>query len=214
MYAMAGIAKEWNKPPQRPIGERLGETLKPKGPLKPRVKAAIQRLEQQTAKLDAMLSKLRERDAKIFERLVQATQQHDAHATRVLSGELAEVRKVAKVLGNAKMSLEKIELRLTTYNDLGDTVVTIMPTIGLMKNMKSSLAKFMPEADREIAGMGEMLGGFMVDSFSGDSAFAADAPSSEEADRILKEAAAVAESAVDAKFPDMPDSASAESKFV
>ena len=211
---MGGIAKDWNRPQPRPIGDRLGETLKPKGPLKPRVRAAIQRLEQQTAKLDAMLGKLRERDARIFERLVQATQQHDAHASRVLSGELAEVRKVAKVLGNAKMSLEKIELRLTTYNDLGDTVVTIMPTIGLMKNMKSSLAKFMPEADREIAGMGEMLGGFMVDSFSGDSAFAADAPSSEEADRILKEAAAVAESAVDAKFPDMPDSASAETKFV
>ena len=180
MYAVARIAKEWNRPPPTPIGARLGDTFKPKGPLKPRVKAAIQRIEQQTAKLDGMLAKLRERDAKIFGRLVEATQQHDAHASRVLSGELAEVRKVSKVLGNAKMSLEK----------------------------------FMPEADREIAGMGEMLGGFMVDSFSGDSAFASDAPASEEADRILKEAAAVAESAVDAKFPDMPDSASAETKFV
>ncbi|GIS96347.1 MAG: hypothetical protein CM1200mP23_1530 [Nitrososphaerota archaeon] len=31
------------------------------------------------------------------------------------------------------MAIEQIELRLTTFHDLGDTVVTVMPTIGLMK---------------------------------------------------------------------------------
>src|SRR5438309_7072725 len=31
----------------------------------------------------------------------------------------------------------QIELRLSTFHDLGDTVVTIMPTIGLMKNLRS-----------------------------------------------------------------------------
>ena len=198
--------------------DKINDIIKPKGALKPRVQNAIQRLQKQITKLDSMLNKLQERDAKIFQRIVDATQQHDAHTSKVLSNELAEVRKVSKILGNARMALEQIELRLTTYHDLGDTVTTIMPTIGLMKNMKSSLAKFMPGADQEINGMAEMLGGFMVDTFSGDASFGVDTPSNEETDRILKEAAAVAENSVSDKFPDMPTSSasttSTETKFL
>lgn len=190
------------------MSERFNDVVKPKGPLKPRVQHAIGRLQKQISKLDIMLRKLQERDAKLFQKVVTATQNHDAHASKVLSNELAEIRKVTKILGNARMALEQIELRLTTYHDLGDTVTTIMPTIGLMKDMKSSLAKFMPGADQEINNMAEMLGGFMVDTFSGDSGFAVDAPSNEETELILKEAAAIAENSVSGKFPDMPTSTS------
>ncbi len=212
---MSGIQNKWSKTPSPSISEKISDVIKPKGALKPRVLNAVQKLQKQIAKLDAMLNKLQERDTKIFQRIVEATQQHDAHTSKVLSNELAEVRKVTKILGNARMALEQIELRLTTYNDLGDTVTTIMPTIGLMKNMKSSLSKFMPGADQEISSMAEMLGGFMVDTFSGEASFGIDAPSNEETDRILQEASAVAENSVNDKFPDMPTSTAAtESKFI
>ena len=211
---MGGIQNQWSKAPSPSVSDKITDMVKPKGALKPRVQNAIQRLQKQTAKLDAMLGNLQERDSKIFQRIVEATQQHDTHTSKVLSNELAEVRKVTKVLGNARMALEQIELRLTTYHDLGDTVTTIMPTIGLMKNMKSSLAKFMPGADQEISSMAAMLGGFMVDTFSGEASFGADAPSNEETDRILKEAAAVAENSVNDKFPDMPAAASVDSKIL
>lgn len=207
---MGGIQDKWSKTQTHSLSDKINDMIKPKGALKPRVQTAIQRLQKQIAKLDAMLNKLQERDSTIFQRIVDATQQHDTHNSKVLSNELAEVRKVTKVLGNAKMALERIELRLTTYSDLGDTVTTIMPTIGLMKNMKSSLTKFMPGADQEINNMAEMLGGFMVDTFSGESSFGADSPSNEETDRILSEAAAVAENSINDKFPDMPASTSAE----
>ena len=86
-------------------------------------------------KLDSMITKLNERDAKLFKRIVETTHSHDISRSRVLSKELGEVRNVAKILGDARIALEQIELRLKTYHDLGDTVVTIMPTIGLMKNL-------------------------------------------------------------------------------
>ena len=82
------------------------------------------------------------KDNEIFQQVITATQQHDTSGSKVLASELVELRKVTKILGNARMGLEQIELRLTTFHDLGDTVVTVMPTIGLMKNMKTSLAKF------------------------------------------------------------------------
>ncbi|OLD31759.1 MAG: hypothetical protein AUI61_04235, partial [Thaumarchaeota archaeon 13_1_40CM_2_39_13_2] len=143
---MTTFAKNWQRPQTPGIGERINDALKPKGALKPRMESAIKRLQTQIAKLDGMVTKLKQRDEKLFKRIVVATQQHDLTTSKVLSKELAEVRKVTKLLGNARIALEQIELRLSTFHDLGDTVVTIMPTIGLMKNLRSSLIKFMPEA--------------------------------------------------------------------
>jgi len=201
---MSNFQNKWSKPVSPGITERINEAVKPKGALKPRVEMAVKRLQGQISKLDNMLTKLKQRDEKIFNRIVIATQQHDTHSSKVLSNELAEVRKVSRVLGNARMALEQIELRLTTFHDLGDTVVTIMPTIGLMRSLKSSLVKFMPEADQEVTRMTEMLGGLMTDTFSGDSSFGIEPSTNTESDKILQEAAAVAETAVGEKFPSMP----------
>jgi len=107
-------------------------------------------------------------------------------------------------LSNARIALEQIELRLTTCSDLGDTVVAIMPTMSLMKNLKSSLGKIMPGAEQEIGQMAEMLGGFMTESFSGDSAFGLDPTTNSESESILREAAAVAESSAGQMFPSVP----------
>jgi division protein CdvB (Snf7/Vps24/ESCRT-III family) len=79
-----------------------------------------------------------------------------------------------------------------------------MPTMGLMKNLKSSLGKVMPGAEQEIGQMAEMLGGFMTESFSGDAAFGIDETTNLESEKILKEAAAVAGSSTDQMFPSVP----------
>ena len=201
---MTSFTNNWQRPNTPSIGERFNDAIKPKGALKPRMETAIKRLQTQISKLDGMITKLKQRDEKLFKRIVVATQQHDLTASKVLSKELAEVRKVTKLLGNARMALEQIELRLSTFHDLGDTVVTIMPTIGLMKNLRSSLIKFMPEADRELGGMTEMLNGLMTDTFhNGDFGIDSEA-TTEESEKILQEAAAVAEAAVNDKLPSMP----------
>ena len=201
---MTTFTNNWQRPNTPSLGERFNDAIKPKGALKPRMETAIKRLQTQISKLDGMITKLKQRDEKLFKRIVVATQQHDLTASKVLSKELAEVRKVTKLLGNARMALEQIELRLSTFHDLGDTVVTIMPTIGLMKNLRSSLIKFMPEADRELGGMTEMLNGLMTDTFhNGDFGIDSEA-TTEESEKILQEAAAVAEAAVNDKLPSMP----------
>jgi len=209
---------KWSKPQSPGISQKITDALKPKGALKPRVEMAVKRLQAQISKLDNMLTKLKQRDEQIFKRIVTATQQHDTHTSKVLSNELGEVRKVSRILGNARMALEQIELRLTTFHDLGDTVITIMPTIGLMKSLKSSLVKFMPEADQEVNRMTEMLGGLMTETFSGDTSLGVEPSTNAESDKILQEAAAIAESAVNDKLPSMPaeqtDPSSATTRYL
>jgi len=201
---MPNLSTKWSKQPQPSITEKINDTIKPKGALKPRVQEGIKKLQAQIKKLDSMLTNLQERDAKLFQRIVDATQNHDVQTSKVLGNELAEVRKVTKILSSARIALEQIELRLITFNDLGDTVVAIMPTMGLMKNLKSSLGKVMPGAEQEIGQMAEMLGGFMTESFSGDAAFGMDETTNAESESILKEAAAVAESSTGQMFPSVP----------
>jgi len=214
---MGSLSSRWSKPQKPGISERLNSVLKPKSALKPQIETAIKKLQTQISKLDNMLSSLNSRDEKIFQRIIAATQQHDTHTANTLSKELAEVRKVRRVLGNARMAIEQIELRLTTFHDLGDTVVTVMPTIGLMKNMKSSLAKFMPGADQELNNMAEMLGGLMTETFhSPDASFGADAVMNSDAEKILQEASAVAEQQSGDRFPSIPDQVSepSQSRFM
>jgi len=205
---LPNLSENWSKQPKPTITEKINDAIKPKGALKPRVQEGIRRLQLQIKKLDSMLTSLQERDAKLFQRIVDATQKHDVQTSKVLGNELAEVRKVTKILSNARIALERIELRLTTCSDLGDTVVAIIPTMGLMKNLKSSLGKIMPGAEQEIGQMAEMLGGFMTESFSGDSAFGIDSTTNSESESILKEAAAVAESSTGQMFPSVPTNSS------
>ena len=201
---MSNLSSKWSNQPKTGIAEKINDSIKPKGPLKPRISNAVKKLQLQINKLDSMLTNLQERDAKLFQRIIEATQKHDTRTTKVLGSELAEIRKVTKILSSARIALEQIELRLTTCSDLGDTVVAMMPTVGLMKNLKSSLGKIMPGAEQEIGQMAEMLGGFMTESFSGDATFGVDETTNSESENILKEAAAVAESSTGQMFPSVP----------
>ena len=209
---MANFDKTWASRETKGVTDRIRDAVKPQGALKPRIQTAVNKLQVQVSKMDVMLTKLRERDQQLFNRIVAAMQQHDATQSRVLSNELAEIRKVTKMLGNARMSLEQVQLRLTTIHDLGDAMVAIGPAVATMKGMKSSLGRFMPEADSELSSMTQTLNGLMVDSLSGDSFNVEPDVSSEETEKILQEASAVAEQQVGDKFPSVPTASALSSE--
>ena len=201
---MVNFKNKWSAPAKQSLMQKIGDTVKPKGALKPRVETATNRVHTQVLKLDTMLSKLKTRDNEIFQQVITSTQQHDVNGSKVLANELVELRKVTKILGNARMGLEQIELRLTTFHDLGDTVVAIMPTVGLMNGLKGSMSKFMPGADEELGRMNEMLSGLMADSLAGSNSFSVDETTNSESEKILQEASAVAEQQTSERLPPMP----------
>lgn len=203
---MPNFDKTWARQETQSVTGKLREAVKPQGALKPRIQTAVNKLQVQISKMDTMLNKLHERDAQLFQRVVTAMQQHDTSTSRVLSNELAEIRKVTKMLGNARMSLEQVQLRLTTIHDLGDAMVAIGPAMSTMKGLKSSLGRFMPEADSELNAMTQTLNGLMMDSLAGDSFSMESDVSNEETEKILQEASAVAEQQVGDKFPSVPSS--------
>jgi len=201
---MTSFEKTWAQREVKSMTEKIRDTVKPQGALKPRIQTAVNKLQVQTSKMDVMLTKLHQRDQQLFDRVVTATQSHDTPTSRVLSSELAEIRKVSRVLGNARNSLEQVQLRLTTIHDLGDAMIAIGPAMSTMKELKPTMSKFMPEADSELNTMTETLNGLMVDSLSGDSFEMQDNAMNEETNAILQEAEAVASQQTDEKFPSIP----------
>ena len=201
---MTSFEKSWAHKEVKSMTEKFRDTVKPQGALKPRIQTAVNKLQAQTSKMDVMLTNLHQRDQQIFDRIVTAMQNHDTQASRVLSSELAEVRKVLRVLGNTRNSIEQVQLRLTTIHDLGDAMVAIGPAMSTMKSLKPTMSKFMPEADSELNSMTETLDGLMVDSLSGDSFEVQDSALNEETNAILQEAEAAAEQQTDENFPEIP----------
>ncbi|TLY10664.1 MAG: hypothetical protein E6K88_03425 [Thaumarchaeota archaeon] len=202
---MTGFDKNWSNLSRASSSEKLKEALRPQSPLKPKIETAVNKLQLQTSKLDTMITKLNERDASLFRRVVNAMQRHDADTAKVLSNELAEVRKVSKTLGNAKLSLEQVSMRLSTIHDMGDAMVALGPAMSSIKGLKPSLGRFVPGADGEINNMQSLLSGIMVESLQGSAVgIELNAGSGGDIDQIMIEASAVAEEKVNDKFPSIP----------
>ena len=202
---MTGFDKNWSNLSRASSSEKLKEALRPQSPLKPKIETAVNKLQLQTSKLDTMMTKLNERDASLFRRVVNAMQRHDADTAKVLSNELAEVRKVSKTLGNAKLSLEQVSMRLSTIHDMGDAMVALGPAMSSIKGLKPSLGRFVPGADGEINNMQSLLSGIMVESLQGSAVgIELNAGSGGDIDQIMIEASAVAEEKVNDKFPSIP----------
>ena len=208
---MTNFEQKWNVQQKPGVSEKLRGSLKQEGPLKPRVHEGVNKLQIQISKLDGMLNKIRERDARLFQRIVAAMKKHDNQSSRILSNELAELRKVSKTVAAARMALEQVQLRLTTIHDLGDAMVAIGPAMQTMKGLKGSLGQFMPEADAELNGMTQTLNGLMMDSLAGET-FSADSEiSNGETEDILREASSVAEQQLGDQFPSVPAAGNSQS---
>ncbi|HEY6756116.1 MAG TPA: Snf7 family protein [Nitrososphaera sp.] len=195
----------WTKPQGESVGHKLLEGIKPQTPLKPRIEEAQKKLHMQIARLDAIASRMQEKDKLIFKRVVLAMQSHDSSHAKVLSGELSQIRKMNKMVTSAKLALEQIQLRLNTMTELGDVVVTLSPAMSVIKGLQSGLSGMMPEADQSFGQISELLGNIMTDSGQiPNSEIANFNTINEDTSQIMEEASAVVEMNMKNKFPDLP----------
>ena len=208
-----GDSKKWNNNAQsESIRDKLREAAQSQTPLKPRIEEAQKKLQIQISKLDSISFKLQEKDKVIFNRIVNAMQNHDSHYGKLLSGELSQIRKTSKMVNSAKLAFEQIQLRLNTMTELGDVVVTLSPAMSVIKGIQGGLKTMLPEADQSFGQISEVLGGIM----SGSSQIptveigSRDLTFDEEALKIIEEASAIVEEDTRDKFPDLPLSSPAD----
>jgi division protein CdvB (Snf7/Vps24/ESCRT-III family) len=198
------FSSNWIKENRISTAERIKDSVRTQMPLKSKIEFAKNRLQAQNQKMDTMLEKLRGKEKTYFNQVIASVQKHDVQQGKMLSNELAQIRKTAKTISQLKITLEQIQMRLESTLDIGDVMVSIGPAMGALTRVKSGLSSVMPEVDTELGEINGVFRDIMTNAGSiSNNSFTFDA-SGEDVDRILAEAGAVAESRVNASFPDIP----------
>ena len=197
----------WKTQEKEPFGKMVRETVRGPQPMRPQIQKATQQLTGEINRLDQAMNRLRQRENSIFKKTVTAVQAHDQESSKAYSNELAEVRKMEKIVTQSKIALEQITTRLQTVTDIGDFASTIAPAIGVIKNVRATLGEAMPDAQGALGEIGAQLNSIMADvgQITGTTFYQAE--NSEEANRILAEASAIAEKRMAENLPEVPNTA-------
>jgi len=191
--------------------ERPGirEAIRPSKPLKPRIDQAIRRVEAQILRMEQAANRLSERDKYIFAKIVDAYTSHDVQRASVFANELAEIRKMEKFMMHAGLALERVVLRLKTVSELGDVVVTLAPATNVLQSVRKGVSGVLPTAERELGQVGTMLSEIIVEAGQSTGLTLNFETANEDAERIMSEAAMVAEQRMKERFPELPEGLSA-----
>ena len=198
------FAKKWKDEEKTPLQDRIRNSVRPEGSLKPRLDEANKRMQAQIRKLDTAGRHFSERDKSLFAKTVQAYSNHDAMRARVYANELGELRKTKKQIDNTKLALEQISIRLGTVSEFGDVVSMLSPAVSMLQDVGKGISTAMPEAGQELGNIGNLLSGIISETNQGsgmDIAF--DSPT-DAAQSILDEAAEMAEQNIKQQLPDIP----------
>jgi division protein CdvB (Snf7/Vps24/ESCRT-III family) len=200
--------KGWKSQEKEPFGKQVKESIRGPKPMRPQIQKATQQLTGEVNRLDQAMNRLKQRENSIFKKTVTAVQAHDQQSSQAYSNELAEVRKMQKIVTQSKIALEQITTRLQTVTDVGDFAATIAPAIAVIKNVRIQLGETMPDAQGALGEIGAELTSIMGDvgQITGTSFYQAE--NSEEANKILAEAAAIAEKRMSESLPEVPNTSS------
>jgi division protein CdvB (Snf7/Vps24/ESCRT-III family) len=199
------FAKKWETPREtNSFINNIKETVIPPAPLKSRLDNAIRRLELQTHKLDQSSERFSQKDRALFTKIVAAYEKHDTAHANIYANELAEVRKMEKLVMNAHLALDQVLLRMRTVTEFGDLVTTLGPCIGVLRSVNVGLCGVLPEAENELGDISNMLSGLMFDCGTSSGMSLNFNNVNEDASKILAEAATVAEQKISANLPDLP----------
>jgi len=200
------FAKKWEtKRKDTSFMNNLRDSVKPPKPLKPRMDYAIKRLNLQINSLDKAADRFNKKDKDLFKKIVEAYGQHDSARANIYASELAEVRKMEKMVMNSKLALDQVLLRLETVSEFGDIVSTLGPAISVLRSVGAGIVGVLPEAENELGDIGNMLSGLMFDVGQSSGLNINFNSVNEDASKILSEAATVAEQKINANLPNLPN---------
>ena len=203
---MVSLSDKWNILKNGDaLSQKFMGKVKPEAPLKNRIDTAQKKLQLQISRLGEIDTKLKSKHDAIFEKIVNAKKSNNETYAKVYANELAELRKMKNMVGNAKLSMEQFQLRLNTVSELGDVVVTLSPCMSLIKGLSTSLGDMMPSAAASMQDLSNMLGDIVTgSSVTHDGSIGITEPQNSDALSILEEAQSIVEGNIRNNIPEPP----------
>ena len=203
---MVSLSDKWNILKNGDaLSQKFMGKVKPEAPLKNRIDTAQKKLQLQISRLGEIDTKLKSKHDAIFEKIVNAKKSNNETYAKVYANELAELRKMKNMVGNAKLSMEQVQLRLNTVSELGDVVVTLSPCMSLIKGLSTSLGDMMPRSAASMQDLSNMLGDIVTgSSVTHDGSIGITEPQNSDAVSILEEAQNIVEGNIRNNMPEPP----------
>jgi len=165
---------------------------------------AMNTLTTVTRMLDEREFRLKTKDAELFNKIVSALKGGDTARAKMMASELSELRKTEKTVIKSKLAFNAIVLRMETVKDLGDFNYIMGPAIAVASALQKQLAKVMPEASGAISDSFSSLQQTMTEAGQLTGTSYNVSLANEEAEGIIREAAAAAEEQARQRFPEVP----------
>ena len=186
------------------LSQKFLDKIKPEYALKNRMNVAEKQLESQILRLQHAHNKLKQNHDNIFKKIVEAKLTRDESKARTYAIELHEIKKIKNKIGEAKLAMEQIKLRLGTVSELGDIVVTLSPCMSLIKGLAPSISGLMPEMHSSMQDLTTMFGDLLTDSSLSSQSITPEYQGSVESNAILQEAHEVLEGRTRTAIPEPP----------
>ena len=201
---MTSFTSNWVRERKLNTSERIRESVRTQKPLKPRLDSTKNKIQLQNQKLETTLEKLKGKEKSLFNQIVANVQKHDMPQGKMLSNELAQVKKTTKMVSQFKIALEQVQFRLESTSDIGDVMSAVGPAMGALTRVRSGMSDIMPDIRTELGEVNGVFGDIVMNAGKiGDTSFVLNS-GGEETENILAEASAVAEQRMNDNFPDIP----------
>ena len=186
------------------LSQKFLDKIKPEYALKNKISGAEKQMEFQISRLNQAHNKLKLNHDNIFKKIVEAKLTRDESKARTYAIELQEIRKIKNKIGEAKLAMEQIKLRLGTVSELGDIVVTLSPCMSLIKGLAPSISGLMPEMHTSMQDLTNMFGDLLTDSSLSSQSMTPTYQGNTETNAILQEAHDVLEGRTRTSMPEPP----------
>jgi division protein CdvB (Snf7/Vps24/ESCRT-III family) len=185
------------------IFSRMTGFFRSKQSLSEQILTVTFRINSLKTRLEQESYRLLQRDRDLFEKCVQALTSRDDLRAKIYANEVAELRKITGLILRSQLALEQVSLRLETIRDFGNLASVIAPVTRVVGVLRSQLSGFMPQIGSELGEISENLQTMISEAgITVQSGFEVEA--SNEAQKILGEAAIVAEQKMKEKLPEIP----------
>ena len=169
-----------------------------------KINELIYALTSQIDRLEEVVYRLRERDRELFDRAVKSYLKKDLTRAMIYAGEVAEIRKIVKVILSTQLALEQVKVRLETLKEVKNIAIDLSPVVSLIQGLKGELSGVVPQVAMELEELSRTMNEIMIESGSIPEAHLEHVMAGEEAKKIMEEARSVAELKIKEMFPELP----------
>jgi len=200
--------KNWDRE-RKSIFKKIGEKIRP-APIREQLSKSIYKLKILQNRLEQSVYRMEQRDKTLFNKCVKAQQDKENTKASMYANECAQIRNILKITLRSQITVEAVLHRLETVQNFGDLAFNIKPLASVVSTLKDQLSGVIPEMSYQFEEVSNSLNEMVMEIGEASGVSEMQTAPSEEANKILNEAASVAEQKMKERFPELPTAASAE----